>query len=243
MSRAIANKITRSDDSRQGDAAAGFTARLKAELGSRSPAWLAREAQLPDASVRKYLAGSQPTIIPAIAIADALGVSLEWLLSGSGEKTRAHSKPVPGANLFDATSEDWVFVPRYRFDVSLAAVSQYVVETFPMRRAWLNKAVGTTKGIWITEMPAGMSSVADAGDTILCMNDYQLDVGRVYIIVLDGQVTVRRVVGSDLGGLALRADGPPVVDTMLSDLSPGSFSMVGRVIAKIELSPIPVHYR
>lgn len=56
-----------------------FHFRLKVALGDRSPAWLSTRAGIPDGTIRKYLAGSEPTIGNAAKIASALGVSLDWL--------------------------------------------------------------------------------------------------------------------------------------------------------------------
>ncbi|SPW34030.1 Helix-turn-helix [Edwardsiella tarda] len=60
-----------------------FSERLKKAMGNTSKSELARRSGLSEAAVRKYLKGdSYPTIDSAAKVADACGVSLNWLLTG-----------------------------------------------------------------------------------------------------------------------------------------------------------------
>lgn len=219
----------------------GFSLRLADALTGKTAAAIAREIGVAPSSLQRYLSGSIPAADTALKLAKALGVSAEWLIAGSGPRdvlpTSANSA---GARLFDAASAEWVFVPRYRFDLVMTAVSSVVIETYPMRRDWLYRSLGTVEHIWITEMPTDdMPSVAAQGDTIICRNALDIREGLAYVFSLDGQLVVRRaVVDPDLG-LALRTDDPTKAVEPLSDHLI-NLTMIGRVLAKISLSPVPV---
>lgn len=223
------------------DGPADFAVRLADALTGKKAAAIAREIDVAPSSLQRYLSGSIPAADTALKLARALGVSAEWLIAGTGprEPTTAVGGSA-GARLFDASSADWVFVPRYRFDMVMTAISSVVIETYPMRRDWLKRSLGTAEGIWVTEMPTSdMPSVAEEGETIICRNDYEIREGLAYVFALDGQLVVRRVDVDPQAGLVLRTDDPDKVPEPLSDQLPG-LALIGRVLAKISLSPVPV---
>lgn len=63
----------------------GFVRRLQLAFGGLTMAGVARRLDLPHATIRNYFQGRLPAPEVLIKIADATGVSLNWLLSGSGE--------------------------------------------------------------------------------------------------------------------------------------------------------------
>ncbi len=71
--------------------------RVQQALGNRNPHWLATATGLPYTLVRKYLTGSVPGADKAVKLADALGVSLEWLLAGRGSMTPRLPAGAPSA--------------------------------------------------------------------------------------------------------------------------------------------------
>lgn len=80
-----------------------FSARLKLLIGDRSVRSFARDVGISDKMLRQYLAAkSEPTRLVLVAIADAAGgVSLDWLILGTGEMSgpmAADSKIKPGAD-------------------------------------------------------------------------------------------------------------------------------------------------
>lgn len=66
--------------------------RLRECIGDETVSAFARKAGLPEATIRSYLDGKKPVYDKLIRIADAAGVSLEWLATGRGQKAR---KPAP----------------------------------------------------------------------------------------------------------------------------------------------------
>lgn len=192
--RAIVREDASASDDSQAPSA--LTARLREALGDRTAAWLAKESGIKDASIRKYLAGGQPTVLPAVKMADALGVRLTWLLAGQGPMRGPEEQPAQkasGHQLFDAAEADWVFLPFYRFESAMQVFTPVVTETFPVRRDWIKRTLGVTAGLWVTEMPVDdMPSVAEKGEAIICRNAMFLEMGAAYLLGLDGNMIVRR---------------------------------------------------
>lgn len=206
-------------------------------MGDRTPAWLAQASGIKDASVRKYLRGAQPTVIPAVALASALGVRLSWLLAGEGAMQGPEEPERPKAPLhqfFDAAEADWVFLPYYRFERAMDAFNPIVTETFPVRRDWVKRAFGVERGLWLTEMPTDeLPSVAAAGETIVCRNVIVPEYGRAYILGQDGNLMVRRY--SDVGFLSELAGIKPIEP---AEANLNGFALVGVIVGKIGASPI-----
>lgn len=61
-----------------------FSARLKQLIGKESISGFARRVNLSEALIRKYLAGSEPSLTKANQIAMRANCSLEWLATGCG---------------------------------------------------------------------------------------------------------------------------------------------------------------
>lgn len=66
----------------------GFTKRLRDVVDVMGVPSLAEKAGISDTLIRKYLSGSMPGLIKAIAISEAAGVNLQWLALGEGPKIK-----------------------------------------------------------------------------------------------------------------------------------------------------------
>lgn len=73
-----------------------FAQRLKEVIGERKIVWFAKECGLPESNIRSYLSGKFPGIDKAAAMAEAGGVTLDWLATGRLPKTRAELRAVSG---------------------------------------------------------------------------------------------------------------------------------------------------
>lgn len=228
--------IVKDDASGSSDSqeASAFTLRLRTALGDRSPAWLSRASGVKDASVRKYLAGGHPTVLPAIRLANALGVRLDWLLTGQGAMTDEPVAAAPGAHLFDAAAADWVFLPYYQFTSSLTFFTPTTVEVYPVRRDLLRRALGAEKGLWVTLMPAGgLAGIADEGDPIICRNAAFAEPGRAYLVGVDGNLMARRF--GPHGFYVTNAAEPTI---QLEEIPLRGVIPVGEILARFGLSPV-----
>ena len=234
----IPRNIDTSNDG--GQAQSAFVARLKEALAGRSVAWLAKESGVNDGTLRNYMKGAQPTIIPAVQIALALGVSLDWLIAGVGPRPKEEAAKqqradrAVGRELFDVTEADWVFLPHYSFESAFDSFAPIIRETYPVRRDWLNNALGTAKGLWMTEMPgADLPEVAGAGQTVICRNSADLTLGKAFVLGVDGHLIVRRLSMRD-GHLAFTSDLPDARTIALSD----DYIPVGQILARYGVSPV-----
>lgn len=72
----------------EGLAAASFDERLRRLIGKQSISSFARKVGLGESLIRKYLAGSEPSLSKAEQIAKHTQVTLQWLATGSGQPDR-----------------------------------------------------------------------------------------------------------------------------------------------------------
>lgn len=214
-----------------------FSARLRSALEKAGKDWasLARETGLPTSTINDMAKGTIPRADRGVKVARALGRTLEWLITGVDDRKTGQ--------LSDAADSDWVFLPRYDLLAFEAHGKPEPVESIPVRKDWLAKAVRQTTGLWLTEMPSeAMEDVAHEGDLILCRDAPPplLD-GRVYVFLLDGRPIVRRVAQTQRGRLVLKATDPTIdpmtfrldeLESALEGLAP-----VGRVLGSITLQP------
>lgn len=129
-------------------------------LGERTRDWLSRETGLPGSTIGDAIMGGIKTTERAIKIAVALGVSVDWLLTGR-DRDRAH--------LADVKDADWVMLPRYDLRNLSEGGKGEPVEAVPYRRDWLNHRLLTSVGLWITELPSDYEALGlEEGDAIIC---------------------------------------------------------------------------
>lgn len=214
---------------REGWDASGFKERLIAALDGRVEAEVARAAGMKPQTLGGYKEGSEPSAQRALALADALGINVRWLIKGEGPRSVAES--------IDAA--DWLELPRYdllRFDAE--AIPERV-ETMRIRRDWISRAVRSTGRLWVTELPGdAMPDIGRDGDTVLC-EDAVLPLvdGRVYAFMLDRRPIVRKVQVRP-EGLVLKASAPDVDPITVEVNRLDTLVPIGRVLASISLQAV-----
>lgn len=85
----IKRTIRASDSAIESDAYMAFIARLRDAIGDEPVASFARRCDLPEATLRSYTNGNKPVYDKLSRIADAAGVTVDWLATGRGVKRRA----------------------------------------------------------------------------------------------------------------------------------------------------------
>lgn len=207
-------------------------------------AWLSSASGVKDAAIRKYLKGSQPTIIPACAIATALGVRIDWLIANIGPMTGPKElprAPLPRETLFRPADFACAFIPFYDLSSAnhvLAGVGVTADKSFPVASAWIARLCGDFEGIWATSpTDDDLSSVAFAGDILICRPAFMPVLGRVYVFSYGGTNQIRRFAMSapgDASGEALvndRADSPPIPVNAAPTL-------IGEVLGVVSAAPV-----
>lgn len=83
----------------------GLGKRIRTAMGDESARSIARRAGISDSTLRSILSGSRPTVDNLAALARALGVSLDWLATGT-DAGLARGVRVPVYAGMDALAED-----------------------------------------------------------------------------------------------------------------------------------------
>lgn len=94
IDKGLARNPTTSDSEKearriQGLESDAFVTRVKEIIGDRKLTWFASECGVGESTLRNILAGAWPRTDILCAIADAGGVSIDWLATGRLPKTRA----------------------------------------------------------------------------------------------------------------------------------------------------------
>ena len=168
----------------------------------------AKRAGLSQSGLNKILAGGDPGLTSIIALANAGGVSVEWLISG--EQTR--QSPTPERQMQDG---DFSFVPRY--DVRASAGPGAIVpfedidgsaQFLAFRSEWLRRiGVNPRRAEVLIVAGDSMEPTIRDGDLLLIDRgvDRVIDNG-IYVFVLGGMVLVKRVQTRRDGSLVLLSD-------------------------------------
>jgi|GEM_PF-6099822 hypothetical protein len=180
-------------------------ARIKMALGDRDIPWLVRESGLSDSTVRDAIRRGPSRTEVAFKIATALGIGLEWLLTGKSAERRA--------NLISADDADWVDVEEYDLRELTDESRGPIISTSPFRKDWLNRTLGVSYGLWIAKLPADLPARdLREGDPVF-LRDVQpgeAQDGATYIVRASGFLTVVRLDG-------LQDVGMPSIESNLAD--------------------------
>lgn len=90
-----------------------MSARIRAAIGEEPVAAFARRCGFGESLLRKYLQGSEPSATNLAKIADAAGVTVDWLATGRGPRTRAEAREA-AQNQGDSASLDALAGPHAR---------------------------------------------------------------------------------------------------------------------------------
>jgi phage repressor protein C with HTH and peptisase S24 domain len=187
-----------------------FVERLRLVVGDESVNGFAKRAQIPEGSLRQYLAGSIPGVDKAARIANAGGVLLDWLLIGR-QPMRAE---LAGTRL-DASGvpSEFALLPRYSVQASagngLVAAEEIEVERIAFRLDWLREmGLDPNQAGLLTAQGDSMYPTIPDGALILVDRrpDQAIRSGFVYVIVLGGEVLVKRVSRNVDGTIDLISD-------------------------------------
>ncbi|HTK34940.1 MAG TPA: helix-turn-helix domain-containing protein [Caulobacteraceae bacterium] len=175
---------------------AGFAARLRDALEGREKIWLARMTGYSTSTVGDYTAGVMPSAERAFKIAEVLGVDPQWLVTG------VYGRPT--------LEEGWRLVPYHSLTELKERGFSDTAPQVPLKSEWLVQTYGSSRDIWITDMPSSAwPQLAAEGAPIVCRHVQSLSDGGLYLIELRGLFTVRRT--------ELRADGAVLLGASPSD--------------------------
>lgn len=185
---------------------------------------LAERSGLSRSMIEKYKKGSEPTRSSLVSMADAAGVSVEWLAIGKGSKNPDDDGP-------------FVPIPVYptRASAGGGAAVYYdeVGEYFPMSRLWLERhRLKPSELFIIYGVGESMEPAIDSGSKLLCSKaEYHLSGDGIFIIRQDGDLMVKRLQRLP-GKIRVLPENPEYqpYDVPLDDSV--DFKIIGRVVYK-----------
>lgn len=213
----------------------GAGARIKEALGGHEVSWLVRETGYGDTTIRDAIRRGPARSDVALAIAKALKVSLDWLLTGH---TSATQRVVA-----DAAAADWVDVPEIDLGNLTDSGKGDVLSSTLFRRDWLNRSFGRSKGLWLTKLPGDYPPLdLHDGDYVVCcdvsreeLHERQLCIWRVPVL---GKLLVARFTLVHRGNhLVVVEDGeywinPHLLEDDIVERGGGDLIPIGRILGR-----------
>lgn len=209
--------------------------RIVEALGDRPRTWLAAQAELPDSTIGDAIKRGVSRADVAVKLSRALGVSLDWLLTGAAKKKT-------GFDLRPVEDADWVDVPEYDLremgDDTLGAA----LTSISMRKDWLSATFRVSSGLWLTHLtssyePAGLSE----GALVVCrsvdlpdLSEGHVCIWRFHTSLVVGRFSVvpDALASSRLDGIGGRyaAAADVVISPSQVGEGPDQYRLIGRVM-------------
>jgi SOS-response transcriptional repressor LexA len=205
----------------------GFAQRAKEAMFPEKPTSFSRRTGLPQGTVSKYLSagGSTAPRLDIVArMAEALGVTLDWLVTGRGE---------------GPADQSVVRIPRY--DVQLAAGAgswnegRRLVEDIPITRSFLDQ-LGRSSAAHLTFLQArGDSMEPTIADRAFMIVDEAVaqPFDDVFAFVLAGEARVKRF-RRLADGLMLISDNPAYPPETLKTTDMKRLQIIGQVLGVLQ---------
>lgn len=232
----------------------GIVERLQMLIGDRAISAKAHEWGVPNATLSAMLKrGTDPSVRNALKIAEAEGVSIQWLLAGTGPmQEQPATKALPARVVLD---DDFVMVNDMSNVEAAAGGGAYVTDEdatgrMAFRREWIAREGLNAKALRIIRArgdsmeptiqdgaPILVEVFAYAGDGgdikyIRSGNSPEEVVRRdgVYVIQLNDRLLVKRLQLDMLGGLLVMSDNQAYKDIHIPANQIGEIAVVGRVV-------------
>jgi phage repressor protein C with HTH and peptisase S24 domain len=157
------------------------------------------------------------------AVTIAAGYSLDWLLTGKGPKHLAPTNrlPVqPGNHLVDINdigpeAGGYTLIPRYAVNASagngLVALGEEVAERLAFNTNWLRSLGLSLAHVGLVTCVGDSQSPTIPNGALMLVDmspDQQIRSGQFYVIVLDGDLLVKRLFRKVDGTIELISDNP-----------------------------------
>jgi len=217
-----------------------FANRVKDTVGSEAVRAFSRRSGISETTLRAYMAGSSDAgRLALIAIANAGGVRLEWLVTGEGAMRASEVREVAPTYGADVGSE-FTLVPRYAVDAAAGAGQAVECEIeigkLAFRQDWVRQKGLTASDLAVIRV-RGDSMSPTIRDGALVLVDRRAHHKKpktdgIYVIQLDGDLLAKRI-QVDLtgdGALYIKSDNPAYTDQHLEAAAADKLWIVGRVI-------------
>lgn len=211
-----------------------FSQRLIIALRDRgmSQSDLARAVGVRSPTVNMWCSGKTkaPSGELCMKVAQALGVSGDWLFSGEGTQEKAATGDyvaIPYVHVKFAAGNGLEPTLEEQADQSRALISRRWFETHGTSAA--NCKMFDVTGDSMEPM------IFDGDQIIVDMSDVEIRPGKIYAFIFGGDLRVKKLIPLMSGGFLVKSTNSQYVDETISkdDLSVAYFRIVGRVIGRI----------
>ncbi len=187
--------------------------------------YFAKLARIPTSTFSRYKAGQAiPKADDIFPLSDVLGVAPRWLMFGDTGTS---------SSVADVRDAEWVSIPRYRLMNLTDTGKGDPIETVPYRKDWLNRRLGTSSGLWITELPSDYDALGlEEGDAIICADIDAAGPAEKWICIFRGTAGPF-VARYSNRGVAGELDSPDAIFVTAADLQGGDVFAIARVRARM----------
>lgn len=203
---------------------------------------VAARSGVPLGTVSNYVRGiSEPKAAALGALAEACGVSLDWLVLDKAPQARTEGGQVEGAvaGETEPRERDFAFLPRYEARAAAGnghlAISEDVSDMLAFRRDWLRR-MGINPATSFLLAADGDSMEPTIPDGALMLVDGSIreprDIknGAIYVIIKSGAVVVKRVQFRIDDSVVLISDNPIYERETISRSDMNDLHFAGRVV-------------
>lgn len=226
---------------------AGFGDRLELALGSQSLNWLATKSHVAHSLLRKYVAGSEPGLEKLVRIADALGVTVEWLATGRGSMKGSEDRSVAvvdaeggaivGHRLSQELGSEFTLLPRYEVRAAAggagAIISENVVDYLAFKTEWIVQRLRRNPAtLFLFEiMGDSMENTFHDGDLVLADGAISsIRDNAVYALGVDDTVIAKRLQRRATGNIVVKSDNPRYEPDELTPHEASQLRILGQVL-------------
>ncbi len=176
-------------------------------------------------TLTRYATGGDASLAAIAALSEVSGLPIEWIVYGNW--------PDAGAN---ANVTEFALLPRYSVAASagsgLVALEEQEIERIAFRRDWLHEmGIDAREAGLVTASGDSMDPTIPDGAMMLVVRRHGEPIrsGFIYVLVLDGEVLVKRIMRNVDGTFDLISDNPlyPVQKVRQVDLD--GLHIAGRV--------------
>lgn len=201
-----------------------FHDRLKYLLAKeKSTSAFARKAGLSQSGLHRIESGGDPTLKTLVAIANAAGVSVQWLATGQGSPSGAPQPIEPPDATAPDFDQDFALLPRYEVNLSagpgLIPAHEDVEERLAFSKAWLRRNLinAAQSGLVRVRGDSMAPTVPDGALALVNTAEARVDREGIYAFSREGAAYIKRLVP-----LAPGPGGAPTSIVIISD--GGSFA-------------------
>lgn len=206
-----------------------FASRLKESFAGESTNAFAKKCGVGESSLRSYLSGSFPSIDRAALIAQAAGVSLEWLITGQG------NADVTASDSAYELENEFALIPGYNIQVAAGTgiVPGYEQATrkLAFRHKWL-KYRGLKEADLVLVFAKGDSMepvISDNNTLMIDTGKQRLEDGSIYVIRNNEHLVVKRIQNT-LKGFILISDNKEYERVEVSYNEADDLQVIGKVV-------------